>query len=73
VKKVDDGKIYAMKALRKRNLILKNQLRYAVTEANVLKSTNHPFILALHYAFQVFFFEVNFIDFEIYRHHNICI
>lgn len=52
VKKRDDGKIYAMKALRKRNLILKNQLRYAVTEANVLKSTCHPFVLALHYAFQ---------------------
>jgi len=60
VKKVDDGKIYAMKALRKRNLILKNQLRYAVTEANVLKNTSHPFILALHYAFQV---NVYFIDF----------
>ena len=42
-----------MKALKKRNLIMKNQLRYAITEANVLKTANHPFILALHYAFQV--------------------
>jgi Serine/threonine protein kinase len=53
VKKKDDGKIYAMKALKKRNLILKNQLRYAITECNVLKTTQHPFVLGLHYAFQV--------------------
>ena len=53
VRKKDDGKIYALKALKKRNLILKNQLRYAITECNVLKSCNHPFVLGLHYAFQV--------------------
>lgn len=55
VKKKDDGKIYAMKALKKRNLIMKNQLKYAITEANVLRTANHPFILSLHYAFQVSF------------------
>jgi len=53
--KKDTKKIYAMKALRKRNLILKNQLRYAVTEANVFKTTDHPFVLSLHFAFQVTF------------------
>src|SRR5688572_21416961 len=42
-----------MKVLKKKNLILKNHLRYAITEANVLKTTNHPFILGLHYSFQV--------------------
>jgi len=45
-------KVYAMKALKKHNLIVKNQLRYAVTEANVLKMSSHPFVLQLHYAFQ---------------------
>jgi hypothetical protein len=54
VKKRDTGRIYAMKALKKRNLIIKKQLRYAVTEANVLKMANHPFILPLDFAFQVF-------------------
>ena len=49
-----DGKIYAMKALKKKNLIAKKQLRYAIGEANVLKRSNHPFILGLHYSFQVF-------------------
>lgn len=52
VVKKDTGKVYAMKALKKRNLILKNQLRYAVTEANVLKIAKHPYVLELHYAFQ---------------------
>ncbi|KRX00795.1 Protein kinase-like domain [Pseudocohnilembus persalinus] len=52
VKKKDDGKIYALKALKKKQLILKKQLKYAVTEANVLKMCNHPFVLKLHYAFQ---------------------
>lgn len=37
VKKKDDQQLYAMKALKKRNLIIKKQLKYAVTEANVLK------------------------------------
>jgi serum/glucocorticoid-regulated kinase 2 len=52
VRKKDDNRKFAMKALKKRNLIIKKQLKYAVTEANVLKSCNHPFILGLHYAFQ---------------------
>ena len=42
-----------MKALYKRTLILRKKLRYAVTEANILKKVEHPFILHLHYSFQV--------------------
>ncbi len=53
VVKKGTNKVYAMKALKKHNLIVKNQLRYAVTEANVLKQASHPFVLQLHYAFQV--------------------
>ena len=45
-----------MKALKKRQLIMKNQLKYAITECNVLKNANHPFLLGLHYAFQVMSF-----------------
>lgn len=41
-----------MKALKKRNLIIKRQLRFAITEANVLKNCNSPFILGLYFAFQ---------------------
>lgn len=54
VRKKDTGQIFAMKALKKRTLIQKKQLKYAVSEANILKNSNHPYILKLHYAFQVF-------------------
>ena len=57
VRKKNDEKVFAMKALKKRDLIIKKQLRYAVTEVNVLKRCNHPFILTLHYAFQVILYK----------------
>ena len=47
-----DGEIYAMKVINKKYLIRNQQLRYAVTECNVLKQAQSPFILTLHYAFQ---------------------
>jgi serum/glucocorticoid-regulated kinase 2 len=46
------GDIYAMKIINKKYLIRNQQLRYAVTECNVLKQAQHPFIITLHYAFQ---------------------
>lgn len=49
---IKTGVNYALKALKKKTLILKKQLKYAVTEAKVLKAANHPFIINLHYAFQ---------------------
>jgi serine/threonine protein kinase len=45
-------KFYAIKVLLKRQLIMKQKLKYAITEANILKSISHPFILSIHYAFQ---------------------
>ena len=44
-----------MKALYKKRLILKEKLKYAVSEANILKAVNHPFCIKLHYAFQAFY------------------
>jgi tRNA A-37 threonylcarbamoyl transferase component Bud32 len=52
VKLKDTEKIYAMKIINKKFLIKNQQLRYAVTECNVLKQAKHPFIITLHYAFQ---------------------
>lgn len=52
VEKKDDGKLYAMKALKKQNLILNQHLKYAVSEANILKKADFPFILQLYYCFQ---------------------
>ncbi len=45
-------KMYAMKMLRKAFLYKNRHLKYAVSECNILKKLNHPFIVKLHYAFQ---------------------
>lgn len=52
VRRKDTGRIYAMKSLKKRNLLLKNQLKYALTECNVLRNATSHFILRLHASFQ---------------------
>jgi serum/glucocorticoid-regulated kinase 2 len=41
-----------MKVLNKSYLIQKKLLRYAITECNILKNSDCPFILKLHYSFQ---------------------
>ena len=53
VRKKGEGELFAMKVLKKRDLIIKKKLRYAITETKILKSCNHPFILQIHYSFQV--------------------
>lgn len=52
LKHSSDDKIYAMKVINKRYLLRNNQLKYAITECNVLKQTDSPFIVTLHFAFQ---------------------
>ena len=47
-----NGELYAMKVLNKKFLMKNNQLRYAITECNVLKQAASPFILALYDSFQ---------------------
>lgn len=46
------GRQLALKQLSKNELVQKRQLRYAVTELEILKNSNNPFIVRLHYAFQ---------------------
>ncbi len=52
VKKKDSGKIYAMKVLSKAYLVKHRQLKYAITECNVLKQISHPYIINMHFSFQ---------------------
>ena len=52
VKLKGTNQIFAMKVLNKGYLIKKKLLRYAITECNVLKQSNCPFIIKLHYSFQ---------------------
>merc|ERR1719373_30196 len=50
--KSKEGQIYAMKMLRKENVIKRNQEEHTKTERRVLEAVSHPFIVTLHYAFQ---------------------
>jgi len=47
-----NNKLYALKVLNKKKLIAKKQLKYAVSEANILKKVNSPFIIKMYFAFQ---------------------
>ena len=46
-----DSDEFAMKVLKKAFLVKNNHLRYAITEANILKLSNHPFVIKLHFSF----------------------
>lgn len=47
-----DGKIYAMKVLRKSELVKRNQVGHTVMERKIMSSIDHPFIVGLKYSFQ---------------------
>jgi protein-serine/threonine kinase len=46
------GQIFAMKMLRKENVVKRNQVEHTRAERNVLETAQHPFIVNLMYAFQ---------------------
>eukprot|EP00033_Pygsuia_biforma_P001612 GCRY01001814.1.p1 GENE.GCRY01001814.1~~GCRY01001814.1.p1 ORF type:complete len:368 (-),score=36.94 GCRY01001814.1:608-1711(-) len=52
VKKKDTGKVYAMKVLKKEQLIARNQVQHTKAERCILQAIKHPFIVGLEYAFQ---------------------
>lgn len=43
---------YAMKVLKKAFLYRNKHLKYAITECNILKQAEHPFVIKMHYSFQ---------------------
>ena len=52
VKKNDDQKVYAMKILKKKQMIKRNQVEHIKTERSILELIDNPFIIKLKYAFQ---------------------
>ena len=52
VRKRDSGAVFAMKAMAKADVARRNQMGHALTERAVLRRVRHPYICALHYAFQ---------------------
>ena len=52
VQKVDTGKIYAMKTLKKAEMFKKDQLAHVRAERDVLAESNSPWVVQLYYSFQ---------------------
>lgn len=51
-KKRDTQQVYAIKTLKKKHLIKKNQVEHTIAERSILENIQHPFIIELAYAFQ---------------------
>lgn len=53
VRRKDNGAVFAMKSLRKKDLIARRQTQRTMVERRILSTIDHPFIVSLKYAFQV--------------------
>ena len=47
----DKGKLYAMKRLKKEQIVQNNLIELTLTERNILERVNHPMIVKMQYAF----------------------
>ena len=52
VREIKTGEMFALKVLRKDNIVKRNQVEHTKTERNVLGYVKHPFIVGLNMAFQ---------------------
>ncbi|KAF8238701.1 kinase-like protein [Tricholoma matsutake] len=52
VQKTDTGKIYAMKTLKKEEMLKKDQLAHVRAERDVLAESDSPWVVQLYYSFQ---------------------
>lgn len=52
VRKKDTKRLYAMKVIRKDQVIKHNAVQHTMSEKNVLTRIKHPFIVSLKYSFQ---------------------
>lgn len=50
-RKKDTGEIFALKVMKKQFLINNNQVKYAVSESQIMKELDHPYILKLVFSF----------------------
>lgn len=51
VVKKDTGKMYALKILKKEEIIKRNQFEHTMAERRILGSVNYPFVVKMDYAF----------------------
>eukprot|EP00283_Hemiselmis_rufescens_P016397 CAMPEP_0173449754 /NCGR_PEP_ID=MMETSP1357-20121228/43324_1 /TAXON_ID=77926 /ORGANISM="Hemiselmis rufescens, Strain PCC563" /LENGTH=640 /DNA_ID=CAMNT_0014416367 /DNA_START=27 /DNA_END=1945 /DNA_ORIENTATION=- len=52
VRYAKNGKIFAMKSIRKAHVVKNKKVRHTQTERNIMQMLNHPYVMKLHYSFQ---------------------
>ena len=52
VRKKDTGRIYAMKIIKKADIIERDEVEHTLAERNVLAKINNPFVVNLKFSFQ---------------------
>jgi len=52
VQKKSNGKLYALKTLKKEEVLSRGHIENALTEKNILQKADHPFVIRLRYSFQ---------------------
>ena len=53
VQKIDTGHVYAMKILRKTDMVAKEQLAHVRAERDILVEADHTWVVKMYYSFQV--------------------
>ena len=57
MQKVDTGHVYAMKILRKTDMVAKEQLAHVRAERDILVEADHTWVVKMYYSFQVRIFK----------------
>ena len=52
MQKIDTGHVYAMKILRKTDMVVKEQLAHVRAERDVLVEADHTWVVKMYYSFQ---------------------
>ena len=75
VRKRDSGKLYALKTLRKRDVLRRNQVAHVKAERDILAEADNEWVVKLYYSFQVFtcYCCVMFAESESYCHSSLFV
>ena len=72
VQKKNNDEIYAIKVIKKENIIDQEQIEHTKTEKIIMENFDNPFLVKLYYAFQTFdkiYFVMNFLSGgELFQH-----
>jgi len=52
VRKKDTGRIYAMKIIKKEDILRKDEVEHTIAERNILAMNDNPFLVQLKFSFQ---------------------